>query len=89
MWDHSRLFTELAQQLISDPNLRKLFQEKGNDFLRKVNQDVIEWHKDLGAYYDERPKLKEDKSRDPQIRKTAEVRKTLVPDVPPRIRSLC
>jgi hypothetical protein len=80
VWDHSRLFMELTQLLISDPNLRKLFQEKGNDFLRKVNQDVIEWQKDLGAYYDKKPKLKEDKSKDPQIRKTAEVRKSLVPD---------
>lgn len=48
--------------------------------MRKVNQDVIEWQKDLGAYYDKKPKLKEDKSKDAQIRKTAKVRKSLEPD---------
>ena len=48
--------------------------------MRNVNQDLIEWQKDLGAYYDKKTKLKEDKSKDPQIRKTAEVRKSLVPD---------
>ena len=76
--DHADLFLKLSQLLISDPNLRKIFEgDCGRQFLDSVNRNVLEWGKDFSAYYEKKQQLPEDSSRDPVIRRTAEIRKSL------------
>jgi hypothetical protein len=73
--------------LISDTNLRKIFEgDCGRQFLDSVNRNVLEWGKDFSAYYEKKQQLPEDSSRDAVIRRTAEIRKSLLPDysgIPP------
>jgi len=88
--DHSDLFQQLTELLMSDSNLRNLFEQRGRQFLDSVNRNVIEWSKDFSAYYDKMQSLPEDSSKDATIRKMAEIRKSLSPDysgIPPTTNS--
>jgi X-X-X-Leu-X-X-Gly heptad repeat protein len=80
--DHANMFQDLVEIFLSDKNLRNVFEnnQKGRQFLDKVNRDVIEWRKDFSAYYEKKQEiLPEDKSTDSVIRKTADTRKLLSP----------
>lgn len=84
--DHAEMFRQLTQLLLSDPNLRSIFESKGGQFLKSVTRDVIEWQKDISAYYDKKQLLTEDSSTDSVIKETADTRKSLLPDysgIPP------
>ena len=84
--DHADLFQQLTELLMTDNNLRNLFEQKGRQFLDSVNRDVIEWDKDFSAYCDRKQPLQEDSSKDAAIRKIAEIRKSLLPEysgIPP------
>lgn len=88
--DHSDLFQQLTELLMSDSNLRNLFEQRGRQFLDSVNRNVIEWSKDFSAYYDKMQSLPEDSSKDATIRKMAEIRKSLLPNysgIPPTTNS--
>jgi hypothetical protein len=84
--DHAEMFRQLTQLLLSDPNLKEIFESKGKQFLESVTRDVLEWQKDISAYYEKKQTLTEDSSTDSIIKKTADTRKSLLPDysgIPP------
>ena len=55
-------------------------------FSIRLTETYVEWGKDFSAYYEKKKQLPEDSSRDAVIRRTAEIRKSLLPDysgIPP------